>query len=180
MTYRFPMVLLIAALSGPAGAQEERAEATIFDFLREGDALPTVESVRELEAMAQNELEAENCEGAIPLLRQWARQAEAVSDMLDQGSQPRLAATPETQTSFLSNSEVATYERTRLLTSTRFLLLDRNRALVQEAQCLHALGRTNEAAVAAYQALEFIEIHQTDEWDSARYLLWDIAGFDYE
>ena|SRR5690625_4652598 len=161
----------------PVAAQkDDPTSIENYRLIDEGEPLPTTESLSEARTLALKAVNADNCEEALPLLQEWARQANILANITRQTVEPFYRASRDDQRSFVSRNK-STFEELHATESrSNGFIRDRHGAWVAEAECLHRLDRPNAALTAAYRALAYISHTESKSWQKMRDLVWEITG----
>lgn len=136
--------------------------------------LPTLDSVNELKNNAIQTFESGNYEEALPLLEEWAKQANWLANLISGGLEPYYSASYDDRKAFSYTKQIkllVKYENT-----ANDLKTQRNHSLVMQAECLYHLGNKNEAAARYMKALDLIEIDDWKWWVRAANGLYEIIG----
>ncbi len=169
------IVVVILAQAATAAAQQpptavpQTAAQNPFDLSAArqalGDNLPTVSSVALLEKQAQALVEAGDCKGAVDALDKYARQANALSNLIARSLKPYCDGSFDERKAFVGSRLAALVPIERLGNDYK---AKRNRAMVMQAECFVKLGDSQKAAATFYQALGLIDINDSEWWDRAR------------
>lgn len=159
--------------SFPVVAQSIGEDVSKYDELRRGGGVLTVDEAYAAEAAYMEALVENGCQNAVGRVGEFARAANATSNVIRQALQPFYSARRDDQNSIgsLISSLADAEEVANSLTAAR------NRAWVAEAECLYELGRHGDALAKVFQALDYISISERETWERARNLVWTMAGF---
>lgn len=165
----------VLCISSCAGAETQDAPFDLSEYQSRIDELgiPTMASVREIADQAQAAFANGQHEEAIPLLREWAKKANWLANMISAGLEPFYNASYDAQKSFsLSRITVlGVYEGI-----ANELKTQRNHAFVLEAECHVALQHPNDAVSLYMKALDLLDVKDWDWWLRAANGLYSIIG----
>ena len=135
--------------------------------------LPTIDLVTYLKNQAIETFESGNYEEALPLLEEWAKQANWLANLISGGLEPYYSASYDNRKKYPYSklSKLVIYERT-----ANDLKTQRDHSLVMQAECLNHLGNKKEAVVRYMKALELIDIDDWKWWVRAANGLYEIIG----
>ena len=132
--------------------------------------LATVEEVASLETEAQTKFESGDFKLAVDALDRYARQANALANLIVRGLQPYYGASYDARKDF-SGARLIPFEKL-----ANDYKAKRNRAMVMQAECFVKLGDKQKASVTFFQALGLIDIDDVPLWERARNGLYALVG----
>lgn len=135
--------------------------------------LPTFDSVSELKNKAIQTFESGNYKEALPLLEEWAGQANWLANLITGGLKPFYSASYDDRKKFPSSNlaKLFVYE-----TLANVLKTDRNHSLIMQAECLYYLGNKSDAVARYLKALELTHTNDWEWWVRAINGLYKIIG----
>lgn len=168
--------VVAALLIGIAAGQSVFEEDTELERLQElfSEGYPTVAAVEELEREARSRFDAGDCTAAIPVLEEWAVQANTLANLY------RVTLEPFYRT-LSSERDSRSYSLEELVELERInngLIGDRNWAWVMIAECLVEQGNASAALAYYSQALGKMKAisENSEAWTRARNGVLGIIG----
>lgn len=183
----FILVLCLLIPLGICGAfaQEEPAEAETegdeFDFSAEQEkieelGIPTVASVAEMKANADDLWNNKDYEGAASAYAEYAKQANWLANIITAGLEPYYGASYDDRKDWspilMSIPELAAAE-----TASNGYKSERNRAMLYEGLCYYHLNDYEMALPLLIKALDLIEIDDETNWSLGMDALFSIVGY---
>ncbi len=159
------LLLSASAVAQTTAPSTNPSDISNFKDIASGSSLPTVASVNALKTQAESLVSASKCTEALPVLAEWATQANVLSNLLIAGMEPYYSSTSSERNgvSLLPILEVIVpYEKL-----ANDFKKDRNIATVMRAECLASTGKPNEAAAVFARALELISLSEKSTWNRA-------------
>lgn len=181
MRYFNFMAAAVAASTAGAAAHSQAADPTAienYQLVEEGHDQPTVSKVAAIRSEAMAAIEAGDCETALPLIADWAKQSNILANMIRQGLEPFYGANRDDSGSYSVNNRAEFNELVKAETAANNFTSDRNLAWVKEAECQLKLGDVTAASASAYRALDYISIKEYEAWRAARKVIWEIAEYE--
>lgn len=183
MRKRLLTVFVVLASAYNAAAQEvSPTDLSRYELFEEGETIKTLTELQDMEDAYKALVADGNCGAAIPAIVEFYEAANRVSNLIRRGNEPYYDAGYDDY-----NQEVARRVLGPLVDEINAaentfnnLILQRNRAWVEEAKCLLAEGEKQEAVARLYRALDYISSGERKLWEEARRLLWAEVGFSAE
>ena len=171
---------ILCLLASPLIAQvEDATDLSRYEIFEEGQNIETLASLEEKENQYLSAVAEDGCEVALPLIIDFATSANRLSNLIRRGIEPYYDARRDDQDQMARNrSLLQTLASAENVSNS--LIRQRNKAWVEEAKCLIALGDDEEATNRLYRALDYISHDETELWEEARELIWEQVGFDSE
>lgn len=170
-------LMAVLCISSCARAETQDAPFDLSEYQSRIDELgiPTMASVKEIADQAQAAFANGQHEEAIPLLREWAKKANWLANLISGGLQPFYKGSYDDRKSFPLKrlSALSAYER-----MSNDLKAQRDHAMIMEAECCVALARSNEAVSLYMKALDLLDIDDWDWWLRATNGLYSVIGVD--
>ncbi len=154
-------------------AKENTLNNSNIEEIIKKSGLPTHKETILLETKSKQLFGKGNCTKAIPVLREFQKQSNALANIISAGINPFHRASHNARKAFRGSlSEMAEFEGTANDFKRR-----RNAAMVMEAECLVKTGRNNAAAVKFFNALRMISIKNLTLWKRAREGLYALIKY---
>ena len=165
------MLLLISV----AFTQEAKDPFDLSSIMEKIDEIgvPTVESVANLETIANELYNANKWEDAAEALNNFSKNANWLANLIKSGLDPYYGASYDDRKEYPYKKIKPLIEYESL---TNEYIRKRNQAIIMEAECYEKLG-DNKKAVALYRkGLELVNINNEVWWEKARLGLYNLIG----
>lgn len=163
------VLLSSSALSAQQPPQVQVPPTNPFDLTaaREamGDRIPTEPGVAALETAALAAFSSGDCKTAVDALDRYAKEANGLSNFIARSLKPYYDGSYDEKKAFPVSRLSQLVPLERLANDYK---AKRNRAMVMQAECLVKMDDPSKAAAMYYQALELIDIEDSEWWDRAR------------
>lgn len=169
----FGSVARINAQTPAAAKTENPFDLSAANELMGDFGLPTVQSVGELEKQTQASFAAGDCKSAVETLDKFARQSNALANLIAGGLEPFYDASYDERKKF---SPVRLQQLIPFEESANKYKQKRNEAMVMQAECFVKLGEPKKAAGLFYQALRLTALEDWELWERARNGLYALLG----
>ena len=136
--------------------------------------IPTVESVKKLEAEASAAYTNKDWQNAAEKFESLAKQANFLANIIAQGLEPYYSADYDDRKAFPSSSIRRIVPDETFANSFKN---SRNIAFLRQGICFYNLQKYDEALPLIMKALDFISIEDTTLWNEARLYLYQIIGY---
>jgi hypothetical protein len=166
--------IAVAMCAFPGLAQE----SSLGELVQDGERIPTISELFELEEQARTALEAEGCAAASGLLVSVSSGANILANVIRQGLEPYYDANRDARDAIANNRSLLNELADAEGVGNQFIYL-RNEFFVLEAECLAEMGERAAAIDRLYEALDVIGANRSerDVWERARDLLWELVGY---
>ena len=179
------MILLVCCLALMLPMMTAFAESDVeadseFDFSEEQKkvedlGIPTVNSVAELKAKADELWQSKNYEEAAPAYAAYAKQANWLANIISGGLEPYYGASYDDRKDW-SPKELKLKDLIRAESTSNDYKSERNRAMLYEGLCYYNLGDYEQALPLLIKALDLIEIEDETNWKLGMDALYSIVG----
>lgn len=143
------------------------------DLIGSSSEFPTILELKEIEDKARAAFKTD-CKVAIPLLEQYARQANAMANLVRVGLRPFYNASLDDRKKPSVQSRLD--QRSHYEGLSNGYIDARNEAMVMQAECYVKTGDSTQAGLLLYRVLELISAGEVYLWDRARTDLYEIIG----
>ncbi|HLW06014.1 MAG TPA: hypothetical protein VKY45_00505 [Marinilabiliaceae bacterium] len=166
-------VLLLCTNTYVLGEVEDSLDLSQYQDKVSELGVPTLDSVTGLKNQAIQTFESGDYEQALPLLEDWAKQANWLANLISGGLEPFYSASYDDRKEFPYSkiSILVSYEST-----ANDLKTQRDHSLVMQAECLSHLGNKKDAVARYMKALDLIGIDDWEWWVRATNGLYEIIG----
>jgi hypothetical protein len=144
-------------------AQDDPFDLSAREEQTEGLGVTTISQVSQLEERARELYGAENCDEAVDVLDELSRRSNVLANFIRRGLEPFYDASRDEREGFGSVRQLIPFE-----TLANSYTRKRNIAMVMRAECFVKIGDDEKAAGLFYQALNLIDIDNSEWWDRAR------------
>ncbi|NLM31082.1 MAG: hypothetical protein GX216_11815 [Methanomicrobiales archaeon] len=169
----FLLLLLPASKVAAQKPDDNPFDVSVYQEEISALGVPTTKEVEDLAAKAKQLFESGNYEEALPALQEWARKANWLANIVSGALEPFYSASYDARKQF-------PYDKVKNLTpyesAANRLKLDRNHAMVMQAECLVKLDKPTEAVGIYLKALDLTDIEDWTWWTRALNGLYRIIG----
>lgn len=155
--------------------ESERTSLSRYQVVEEGENLPTLQELEDLEDQSKALFAEGKCEEAAEV--NFADAANTVSNVLRQTLEPFYSADRDDRSTIINrpaNKDLVTVERT-----ANHLIGKRNEAWFSEVKCYYQRGDKSAAVPRLYRTLDFIHpLEAQDIWIEAREMMWELIGYE--
>lgn len=178
-------ILLALAASAAIGQttpalETDPLDLSNFEKMVEESDFVTISELEALEAEANAVFKSGDCDAALPIIKDYYKKTNSLSNLIRQGVEPYYGASYEDQKTNILGAQFD--ELVKAENTSNELIKKRNIAWVMEAECLSQTGDRDAAIASLYRALEYISYSrdERDLWKKARTLLWQQVQYQPE
>ena len=159
-------------------AQDKLSDSDPFDISSTAEqaeelGIPTISEVNALEDTARQLFNSKNCVEAVSILKEYARKANWLANLISSGLDPYYGASYDERKDYPHHAlqRLVPYEKL----SNKYKR-KRNIAIAMQGECLAKLGDKEEAVSYLVKALDLLDIDDGTWWKRTRDNLYEIIG----
>lgn len=158
-------------------SEDEGTDLSRYQVVGETETQVTLQDLDRREGPIREMIASANCAEALPLIVEFAEDANVLANIIRQSLEPFYSARNDDQES-ISRGDPGFQSLVNAERTSNGLLRLRNEFWVIEAKCLIEQNQSSAAVNRLFRALDFIDgIQERQLWLEARELLWEQVGY---